>query len=352
RLSGAGFELEVLGADPARPSLLAVHRGRGGGRSLLLNGHVDTVGVAGMSEPFTARIEGDERTGRMTGRGTSDMKSGVAAMVVCAEAAAARGSAGDVLLALVADEENASIGTPAVIDRLRAANALPAGCIVGEPTWLDLPLAHRGYALVDVELRGRAAHSSQPDLGTNALTHLGRLLAAVEQVDRGLAARAPHPQAGHGSLLATLASGGDSNFLVPARASVTLERRTLPGETAADALAEVEDLVAELRRLDPAVDARCRLGLNREPWQAGSGPTSVELLDLFDAALVEAGRPRPDRGGAPYWMESALWEAAGVPTVVCGPAGGGMHAVDEWVDLAALRAYTHALDLVVRRFCG
>ncbi len=330
RLGPRGFAIEVAGPGE-RPSLIATHRGSGGGRSLALNGHLDTVGVAGMDEPFAARIDGD----RMYGRGTCDMKAGVAAMVVAAEHAAAAGTRGDVVLALVADEEHGSLGTTAVLDHLAAAGRLPDACVVGEPTWLDLIVAHRGFAVVEVELRGRAAHSSRPQDGVNAVAHLGRLLAAVE------AAGAELPDGA--SLMATAAHGGDAPFVLPAGASALIERRTLPGEPSTTGLGEVEAIAARL-----GLDATCRQTLAREAWQMASGDPAVQrLVALFDQWL-----DTPRRSDAPYWMESALWEAAGVPTVVCGPAGGGLHTDVEWVELSQLRAYTTALAGIVTAFCG
>ncbi len=329
RLGARGFEIEIVG--PAeRPSLLATHRGRGGGRSLALNGHLDTVGVEGMEDPFSARIEGD----RMYGRGTCDMKAGVAAMVVAAERAAAAGCDGDVVLALVADEEHGSLGTVAVLEHL--AGRLPDACIVGEPTWLDVIVAHRGFSVVEVELHGSAAHSSRPHEGVNAVTLLGRLLGAVAQRDDELAARDPHPYAGHGSLMATVASGGSAPFMLAARATATVERRTVPGEPLDSGLRDVESIIEALQ-----IDADCRELMARDAWELSDA--AQELVELL---------PFEGRAGAPYWMESALWEAAGVPTVVCGPAGGGLHTVVEWVELSQVRAYEEALTALIPAFSG
>jgi acetylornithine deacetylase/succinyl-diaminopimelate desuccinylase-like protein len=342
RLAPRGFELEVIG-PPARPSLLARHRGPGGGRTLALCGHLDTVGTDGMADPFSARIEGD----RLFGRGSCDMKAGVAAMVVAAEHAATAGTDGDVVLALVADEEHASLGSAAVLAHLAASGPLPDACLIGEPTWLDLIVAHRGFAVVEVELRGQAAHSSLPRDGVNAVTHLGRLLAAVEALDADLAARPPHPYAGTGSIQATVASGGSAPFVLPAHASAVIERRTLPGEAPDTALREVESILAQLAADDPAVRASCRGVMARDAWEiASEAPPLQRLVALLEAALG------PARTGAPYWMESALWERAGVPTVVCGPAGGGLHTDAEWVELGQLRTYATALSDVVTAFCG
>lgn len=355
RLRSSGFACEVIcppGA-PERPSLLARRGEAGDGRkSLLLNGHLDTVGVAGMAEPHTPRVLGDRRTGRLLGRGSCDMKAGVAAMVVAAEEIAAAAPEAAISLALVADEEHASLGTDAVMAWLSERGQLPSACLVGEPTWLDLAAAHRGFAVIEVELRGVAAHSSQPGAGVNAVAHLGRLLQAVERYDAELRTRPPHRTAGHGSLLASVASGGSAPFSLAASAMAVIERRTVPGERAAEALREVEQLVAGLREEDPTVDATVRLSLAREAWELDDSAASAELCELLSGALVRAGSPVPQRFGAAYWMESALWQQAGVPTVVCGPAGGGLHADDEWVDLAQVRAFAVAVAEAGGQFCA
>jgi acetylornithine deacetylase len=322
RLSARGFELEIVG--PAeRPSLLATHRGARGGPAVALNGHLDTVGVEGMDAPFEPRIEGD----RMYGRGTCDMKAGVAAMVVAAEHAADAGHDGDVVLALVADEEHGSMGTAAVLEHL--AGRLPDACIVGEPTWLNLIVAHRGFAVVEVELHGRAAHSSRPGEGVNAVAALGRLLAAIEARDDQLAADEPHPYAGHGSLMATVVRGGTAPFTLAARAEAIVERRTIPGEPLDSGLHDVQNIIEQL-----GLDATYKQVVARDPWELSDAPVVQRILELL---------PFAGRAGAPYWMESAMWETAGVPTVVCGPAGGGLHETVEWVELGQLRDYAVAL---------
>lgn len=329
RLSRRGFEIEIAGpAD--RPSLIATHRGRDGGWSLALNGHLDTVGVDGMEHPFSPRVE----DGRMYGRGTCDMKAGVAAMVVAAEHAADAGHDGDVVLALVADEEHGSLGTAAVLEHLDGR--LPDACIVGEPTWLELIVAHRGFAAIEVEIRGRAAHSSRPQEGVNAVTLLGRFLNAVEARDDQLAADEPHPYAAHGSLMATVVHGGTAPFTLAARAEAIVERRTIPGEPLDTGTREVRSIIEQL-----GLDADCGELVARDPWELSDAPAAQRVLGLL---------PFTGRTGAPYWMESAMWEQAGVPTVVCGPAGGGLHETVEWVELSQVRAYADALAALIPAF--
>ena len=234
----------------------------------------------------------------------------------------------------MADEEHGSLGTAAVLDHL--AGRLPDACIVGEPTWLDVIVAHRGFAAIEVEIRGRAAHSSRPHEGVNAVTHLGRLLAAIEARDSELQARDPHPHTGHGSLMATVVNGGSAPFTLAASANAIVERRTVPGESRDTGMREVEAIIDQL-----GLDADCRELVARDPWQLSDAPAAHRLLELL---------PFEGRAGAPYWMESAMWEAAGVPTVVCGPAGGGLHTTVEWVELDQLRAYADALAALIPAF--
>ncbi len=333
RLRRSGFETHVVipPGHPSRPSLVAVGPPGSSGPTVVLTGHVDTVGVEGMADPFAPTVTDD----RMAGRGTSDMKAGVASMVVAAEALAAAGTPGRVVLALVADEEDASLGTEAVLAALPGLGVRPDVAVIGEPTWLAPTASLRGYALVEVVLEGRAGHSSQPELGVNAVTHLGRLLAAVEARHHDL----PDPR---GSLMVTVATGGDSPFVLARSARAVVERRTVAGESATDALAEVEALLDDLRAADPTVTATTTLTMSREAWRENeAGPAATLTADLVAALGAAAAEPLH----APYWMEAPLWQDAGVPALVLGPAGGGLHAADEWVDLAQVRAYARALVL-------
>src|SRR5215210_4202120 len=238
-----GLEVEVLGTE--RPSVVATKRGSGGGRSLLLNGHLDTVGVAGMDAPFDPRIE----DGRLYGRGAYDMKGALAALLFAATEAT--GLRGDVIVTLVADEELGSIGTEAVMQHVRADAA-----IVAEPTELRVAIAHRGFVGFELETAGVAAHGSRPDLGVDAIAKMGPILVALAELDEQLQAGARHPLVGPGSLHASLIVGGQELSSFPARCVLAGERRTIPGET----VAQVEQ---ELRAI--AGDAALRILANREP---------------------------------------------------------------------------------------
>lgn len=322
RLDAAGFATTVVTppGHPDRPSLVAVPPGPADRPTVVLNGHLDTVGVSGMPAPFAARIDGD----RLLGRGAADMKGGVAALVVAAETLVARAAPLRPVLALVADEEDASLGSEAVIAALPGLGIRPQACLIAEPTDLALCRSLRGFAVVRVTFPGRAAHSSQAELGVNAVTHLGRLLHAVDR-------RADAVRAAGGDLMVTVAHGGESPFVVPDHAECLVELRLTPELSAADALTEVADL------LDPAWNAEATLVAHRDGWRLAPAGPAADLSQRLGAALGTGVT-----FAAPYWMEAPLWEQV-CPTLICGPSGGGLHAVDEWVDLRQVRALTTAL---------
>lgn len=337
---GRGLKVEWLESyAPGRPSVIVTAPGTGGGRNVLLYSHLDTVGVKGMPSPFAPRVEG----GRMYGRGTIDMKASLAVCMLLLADAAERDLAGDVVLMCVADEEHDSIGTREALAHLARTAKLDAA-IVTEVTSMELHVAHRGFALFEVEFEGKESHTSRPADGVNALTHLGRLLAAVERHDEELRRRPPHPLLAHGSLQAVLAAGGQELFTTPSRATATIERRTLPGETAATTLAEMESLLAELTAADPAVKPTVRQVLARSPFEVAPG---AEVLELLGAAIAAETGATPARVGAPYWTDAALIADAGIPTVLFGPIGGGIHQLDEWVDLGSVHAVMRILERVV-----
>lgn len=334
-LRDAGLDVEIVEAAPGRPSVVATARGRGGGRSLMLNGHLDTVGVEGMSEPYSTRVS----DGRLYGRGGYDMKGGVAACMLAAAAAARAGLAGDVVVTAVADEEHSSIGAQAVLERVRTD-----ACVVTEPTSLDVVIAHKGFAWWEVSAAGRAAHGSQPHLGVDAIAAIGPVLVGVAELERSLADRR-HELLGPGSVHASLIEGGQELSSYPERCVLALERRTIPGEGA-------EQLDAELARLVAAGDARAELSgrttLVRPPFEVAPDEPIVALLHERAAALL--GR-EPEIRGHSAWMDAAFIAAAGIPTVVFGPDGGGAHAVEEWVELDSVRACAEVLLATAIAFC-
>jgi acetylornithine deacetylase len=335
----AGLEADVLEATPGRPSVVVRARGAGGGRTLMLCAHLDTVGVAGMTDPHLPRLEGD----RLHGRGAYDMKAGLAsALLACRELAAA-GLAGDVVVAAVADEEHASLGVQEVLGAVAADAA-----IVTEPTELELIVAHKGFVWAEIEITGRAAHGSRPQLGVDAIVQAGPILTALGELDRSLGERT-HPLVGRGSVHASLIEGGAEMSSYPGRCVLGLERRTLPGETVAAVEAEVDALIAAARAVHPELVAERRTLLVREPFEV---PPDAEVVETVRASAAEVLGSPPALAGAPYWADAAFIAAAGIPTVMFGASGEGAHAVEEWVSVDDSVAVTRTLIAAARRLCG
>lgn len=336
----AGLAVELVEPVAGRPSVLATARGLHGGPTLLLNGHIDTVGHAGMECGLEPRIEG----GRLYGRGAYDMKGGVAAILLAAAEAQRRGPPGDVVVAAVADEEHASLGTAAVLERVRADAA-----IVTEPTGMRVSIAHRGFASFAVEVEGVAAHGSRPDLGVDAIVRMGRVLGGIEALERELTGRPRHPLLGRGSIHAGTIEGGEGYSVYPARCRLTGERRTLPHESERDAEAELAAILDRAGEGDPAFRGRLALELARPAFAIEPTHPLVELVRASAGAELGA---EPELAGEAYWADSGLISAAGIPCVLLGPGGAGAHADVEWVELADVERLVAILVRVAAGLAG
>jgi acetylornithine deacetylase len=327
-LENAGLEVHVEEAAPGRPNVVGVARGTGGGRSLVLNAHTDTVGLLEPDGGLRARVE----DGRLYGRGSYDMKGSLAAVMAAGAECASLGLRGDVIVAAVVDEEAASVGTESFLERWRADAA-----IVAEPTEELLCVAHRGWLAFDVETEGRAAHGSRPDLGIDAIAKMGRVLVAIEELDRSLHGRSPHPLLGTGSVHASVIEGGQEYSSYPARCLLSGERRTIPGERR-------EDVEAELRGLLGATGGSISFPFGRDPMEVAPGEPIVRA--------IQARTGSDEVGGAPFWTDAALFTEAGIPAVLFGPKGDGAHAAVEWVDLASLDRCRDLYVAVASDFCA
>jgi acetylornithine deacetylase len=339
-LERAGLEVVVDEPETGRPNVVGIVRGTGGGRSLMLNAHMDTVGVAGMERPHEPFIEGN----RLYGRGAFDMKSGLAAIMVAAASARKLQLRGDVIVTAVADEEFASIGTSSVLRRWSADAA-----IVTEPTELDICVAHKGFVWLDIETNGIAAHGSLPEEGVDAIAKMGKVLVGIEELDRALRARPTHPLLQSGSLHASLITGGQELSSYPERCVSGVERRTVPGETQASVEAEIQHIFERIAANDPHFKASLHTTLVREPFEVAQGELIVQLVRRHATAVLHR---TPDISCSYAWMDAALLSAAGIPTVVFGPGGAGAHAVVEWADLDQLAQCTEVLVQTIQEFCG
>ncbi len=339
-----GMQVNVEEPAPGRPNVIAVLPGAdpGRGRRLMLNGHLDTVGITGMEAPFAPV----ERDGRLYGRGAYDMKGSLAAMI--AAVAGLRGGGlvplGDVILTFVADEEYLSVGTAAVAAKWRADAA-----IVAEPTALRICVAHKGFVWATVRTEGHAAHGSDHDAGVDAIIHMGRVLSALDRWEHEVLPRRAHPLLGRASLHASLIEGGEGLSTYPPSCVLSIERRTLPDETDAGVRDELEEMLAALRRDDPRFHASLEVTGARPGLEVGRDAAIVEILDK---ALTDLHGAAPSYMGAGFWCDAALLAQAGIPTVIFGPAGAGAHAAVEYVDLSSVVTCARVLARVIVEFCG
>lgn len=334
-LAAAGLDVVVEDAAPGRPNVIGVLEGRTPGPSLLFCGHLDTVGVEGMTDPFLPRIE----HGRLYGRGAEDMKGGIAAMIAAAAELARRWTRGRLIVAAVADEEHLSLGAEALVRSWRADMA-----IVTEPTGLRLAVGHKGFAWIEVVTHGRAAHGSRPEDGRDAIAHMGRVLVGLEAIDRDLRARPPVPCQGTGSLHASIVQGGRELSVYPDHCRLQAERRTVSGESRDTVAREMDDLIARLCAADADVDARASVTAYRPAYQIE--PTHA-LPAAIARVLAGAGlEARPT--GMSFWTDAAILAGAGIPSVLFGPGGAGLHSREEYVNVDEVYACRDVLVSATR----
>ncbi len=340
-----GLVSRHIPSPDGRPNLVLEAPARMGGArasdapTLMLYGHLDTVGPGSMVAPFAARIEGD----RLLGRGAYDQKAGLAAALVAAREAVRSGIRGRLMVVAVTDEEALSTGIQEVLRRVRAD-----AVVITEPTELAIAIAHRGFVWLEIEVVGKAAHGSRPHLGIDAIFRAGPVISALERYSERLAATT-HPLLGAGLLHASMIRGGSEMATLPDRCVIAVERRTLPGESAAGVLAEIEAVLGACRAADPALVASARVTLDRDPFEIAAGHPFVALAR---AATARATGAAPDLTGLSFWADSAFTAAAGIPSVLLGPPGEGAHADDEWVSVSGTIACARALAEIARDFCA
>jgi len=320
----AGLEVRLHEPLPGRPSVVAIARGTGGGKSLMLNGHIDTVGVIGMTRAHQPYVN----NGRLYGRGAYDMKAGLAACMFAVKNAKQKQLSGDVILTAVMDEEYAGLGTMDIAKRYQADAA-----IVAEFTEMKLILAHKGFVWLDVETIGVAAHGSRPDLGIDAIARMGRVLVELDKLDQTLRSHPTHKWLGSGSLHAALINGGRELSSYPDSCVLSIERRTLPGENQETVETEVQEIIQRLQRSDPTFKADVRIALERPPMET---PEDSPIVNVVKGSANKVLKQATEISGVPFWTDAATLWAAGIPSILFGPSGGGAHAIEEWVDLQSV----------------
>lgn len=341
-LTAWGFEAQLQEAAPGRPNVVAKLRGRQGkgSRSLMFNGHIDVVGVEGMThEPF----EATESDGRIFGRGACDMKGGVAAM--CAAAAQLKGALkGDLIVAAVVDEEWQSLGTSFLL----ASGVRADAAIVTEPTRMTIMPAHKGFAWIEITIHGRAAHGSRWDIGVDAIRYAGLLLAELDRVDADELPRSTHALLGRASLHASAIEGGIGLSTYPDRCVVRIERRTIPGEGTADVVREVNEACARVRGRRPEFKADATLLFAQPPSDVTPGAPIVVALS---ETLRDRGMPTTLTGMS-AWTDAALLNQGGIPAICFGPGDMGLaHAAEEYIEVRDIEVATEVLAALARNWC-
>jgi len=325
-LADLEVEVELEAVAAGRPNLLARLRGSGSGPTLCLNAHSDTVGYANWPDrALTPRLDGD----RLYGLGVADDKSGCAAALLTLRtlATSAPRLRGDLLVACTIDEEGVSIGT----EHLVSHHEMDAAVVLEPEALPRAVVEHQGFGWIDVVVHGRPAHGSAPEQGIDAIVHMAEVVARLHRLDVEQYSATPDPRNGRTVFHTGTISGGTDYATYPAQATLGIEIGTQPGETLADRVGEIERIFQEIRASTPDFNAEVRVQLEREPFRAQGHEALWSALD--EAAQVTLGRPL-DASGLNAWTDAALMQAAGIPTVLMGPAGGNYHAPDEWVSVS------------------
>lgn len=341
-LKKLGVETKTQRVSKDRFNVIGILRGSGRGNNLILNGHMDTVGITGMDIP---PLKADFKEGKVFGRGSADMKSGLAAMLAACETVSTERTTlqGDVLFTFVVDEEFKSAGTEKLLDSFSAQAA-----VVCEPTDLKIGLSHKGFVWARVSVTGKAAHGSRPEEGVDAIVKAGKLLTEIEKLDKGELTSRSHPLLGHPSLHASMISGGQELSTYPDRCTIQLERRTIPGEDAGTFERELGEIIDRLRISDPEFEARWEIVFSRPPLETpGDEPVVKSLRDSAEKVLKQKCPFR----GISWWMDSALFQRAGIPAVTFGPAGNGLHSAVEYVNFKSVVDTAAILVRTITDFC-
>jgi len=322
-------------AAPGRPNAVA-EVGKGRGPTLVFCAHLDTVGTKGMTiPPFEPKVEGNH----VHGRGSYDMKGSAAAVMSAAAALAHTNLSGRVVVALVADEEYASIGAQDFVKRHKAD-----ACVLTEPSEGHLILGHKGFVGADIVAQGRAAHGSRWDLGVSAIAKMGRIIAALDRFDQQELRSRSHPLIGSASQHCSLIQGGSGLSTYAEECTLKVERRTLPGETPELVLEELEEVIRSTGE-----QAHVRLLLDRPPLSCDA---NAKIVTSLREAVISVTGEAPEIAGVGYWMDAALFAAAGIPTANYGPSGAGAHEAVEWVDLDSVVTCAQVLVKTAWSFCG
>ena len=319
-----GIETFTQEVFPGRRNVIARLPGRSTKR-IVLEAHMDTVSIKGMSiPPFDPVI----KDGRLHGRGSVDDKAGLAAMMHAVASLKEDGITPpcEVWMAAVVDEEFSFRGVVKLCEGLQADAS-----IVAEPTEMRAVIASKGVLRWRVIVRGKAAHSSKPHLGVNAITNMSRLVLALEAENARLAART-HPLLGPGTLNVGVIHGGVQVNFVPDQCAIEIDQRLLPGESAVAALARCQQVIDELARQTPGFEAF----IEDPPLlvdEALDTPPEASTVQVARQVLRTLGL-NDEPCGVPFGSDASKLSRAGIPTIVFGPGSiDQAHAANEFVPI-------------------
>jgi acetylornithine deacetylase/succinyl-diaminopimelate desuccinylase-like protein len=341
-LDSAGADVEIVDVEPGRPNVLATLRGAGGGPTLCLNAHSDTVGYEGWpDEALVPRVDG----GRMYGLGAADDKGGCAAAMLTLASLAASGTRlrGDLLVACVADEEGISIGT----EHLARQGGIDAALVLEPAPTNELVVEHQGFGWIDVIARGVAAHGCEPDVGVDAIVHLAEVITRLHRLDRAVFQRQPSLLNGRTVFHTGTVTGGTDYATYPNFAKVGIEIGTQPGEHLSERVAEIEAIFAEIAKTERGFSGEVAVRLEREPFVAEGHEA---LQEIVVAAMTSVLGAEPKITGLNAWTDAALMQAAGIPTLLLGSTGGNLHTAGEWASISELVKLCDILERVARAY--
>ena len=342
-MRGIGLETRLEEVEPGRWNATGILGGAGGGPTLMLNGHTDTVGVDYMEiDPLDPAV----REGRMYGRGTYDMKGGLAAILSAVKAVvdSGEGLRGDLVVAAVCDEEYASIGTERLVEQVRADAA-----VVGEPTEFQILVAHKGFAWVDIETRGVAAHGSAWQVGVDAIAKMGKVQVGLERLQEEVLMKRSHGLVGPPSVHSSIIGGGRELSTYPDNCRLQVERRLIPGETREDVEGELAGLLGSIGDIDPKFDGDYEITFFRGPMEVSP---EEEICRILGEVSEEVRGEEPLFTGGSGWMDTQIIWGRGTPAVAFGPAGSGAHAAVEYVEVDSVIEAARIFERVIHRFCG